>query len=180
MQCFQKDPNLRVSARKLLKHAWIIGCRRSDAPVSKAPSNFRQAVEEVKQWNRALRSSESSHRMSTGSDSGNLPVPGNPGGRLNPLDANRTSAPSHAARGALAIPKSRPITDDFRSPELPGKRSSPDELSHGGGVLLTCHQATTTGTVTSPQPYRQQPCTCPGSRGRITLADCSLRTGLWR
>ncbi|KAM0333375.1 hypothetical protein ACHAQA_002036 [Verticillium albo-atrum] len=39
MQCFQKDPNLRVTARKLLKHPWI-------------------AVEEVKQWNKALKSSE--------------------------------------------------------------------------------------------------------------------------
>ncbi|KAG7145613.1 Cytokinesis protein sepH like [Verticillium longisporum] len=51
MQCFQKDPNLRVTARKLLKHPWI-------------------AVEEVKQWNKALKSSESSLRASTGSDGG--------------------------------------------------------------------------------------------------------------
>ncbi|KAL2266281.1 hypothetical protein VTJ83DRAFT_5633 [Remersonia thermophila] len=68
MQCFQKDPNLRVSARKLLRHPWITGCRRSDAPVSKAPSNFSQAVEEVKQWNKALKSSETNLRVSTGSD----------------------------------------------------------------------------------------------------------------
>lgn len=71
MQCFQKDPNLRVTARKLLRHAWITGCRRADAPVSKAPSNFSQAVEEVKQWNKALKSSESSLRTSTGSDFSN-------------------------------------------------------------------------------------------------------------
>src|SRR3954447_24614487 len=56
MQCFQKDPNLRVSARKLLKHAWIVGSRRSDAPIAKQPANFNEAVEEVKQWNEALRS----------------------------------------------------------------------------------------------------------------------------
>lgn len=68
MQCFQKDPNLRVSARKLLRHAWIVGCRRSEAPVSKAPDNFYQAVEEVKQWNKALNSSEPALRSSTGSD----------------------------------------------------------------------------------------------------------------
>jgi len=70
MQCFQKDPNLRVSAKKLLKHSWLQSCRRSDAPVSKAPSNFSQAVEEVKQWNKALKSSEHNLRASTGSDSG--------------------------------------------------------------------------------------------------------------
>jgi serine/threonine protein kinase len=68
MQCFQKDPNLRVSARKLLRHAWIVGCRRTDAPVSKPPANFDEAVEEVKQWNKALNSSGTSHRVSTGSD----------------------------------------------------------------------------------------------------------------
>jgi serine/threonine protein kinase len=68
MQCFQKDPNLRVSAKKLLKHAWIIGCRRADAPVAKAPANFNEAVEEVKQWNKALNSSEANIRTSTGSD----------------------------------------------------------------------------------------------------------------
>ncbi|KAG6168114.1 hypothetical protein E4U11_006024 [Claviceps purpurea] len=68
MQCFQKDPNLRVSARKLLRHAWIGGCRRAEAPVSKAPDNFNQAVEEVKQWNKALNSSEPALRSSTGSE----------------------------------------------------------------------------------------------------------------
>ncbi|KAG5924507.1 hypothetical protein E4U42_004629 [Claviceps africana] len=68
MQCFQKDPNLRVSARKLLRHAWIAGCRRAEAPVSKAPDNFNQAVEEVKQWNKALNSSEPALRSSVGSE----------------------------------------------------------------------------------------------------------------
>ena len=70
MQCFQKDPNLRVTARKLLRHAWIVGCRRLDAnaPVAKTKANFSQAVEEVKQWNKALESSESSLRASTSSE----------------------------------------------------------------------------------------------------------------
>lgn len=68
MQCFQKDPNLRVSARKLLRHAWIVGCRRTDAPVSRPPANFNEAVEEVKQWNKALNSSGTSLRTSTGAE----------------------------------------------------------------------------------------------------------------
>ncbi|KAL2160610.1 hypothetical protein VTH06DRAFT_1298 [Thermothelomyces fergusii] len=99
MQCFQKDPNLRVSARKLLRHAWITGCRRSDAPVAKAPSNFSQAVEEVKQWNKALKSSEGNIRSSTGSDT--------PGHRANP---GRMPPPLTA--------KQRPPTDAFLVPEL--------------------------------------------------------------
>jgi serine/threonine protein kinase len=107
MQCFQKDPNLRVSARKLLRHAWITGCRRSDAPVSKAPSNFSQAVEEVKQWNKALKSSENNLRASTGSD---------------------TSAPGHRpnmSKMPLSLAtKQKPTADVFRSPELAGKCST--------------------------------------------------------
>ncbi|KAK4163591.1 hypothetical protein QBC43DRAFT_57393 [Cladorrhinum sp. PSN259] len=104
MQCFQKDPNLRVSARKLLRHPWITGCRRSDAPVPKAPSNFSQAVEEVKQWNKALKSSEHTSRVSTGSD----------GGHLIPHRANLATS----ARGALSLAtKQRPTADAFRSPE---------------------------------------------------------------
>lgn len=75
MQCFQKDPNLRVSARKLLKHAWIVSCRRTDAPVAKTTANFTQAVEEVKQWNKALNSSDTGPRVSTGSDTPNARYP---------------------------------------------------------------------------------------------------------
>ncbi|KAK4246266.1 hypothetical protein C7999DRAFT_15603 [Corynascus novoguineensis] len=101
MQCFQKDPNLRVSARKLLRHAWITGCRRSDAPVSKAPSNFSQAVEEVKQWNKALKSSEGNLRASTGSDAAAL------GHRAN-IDRMPLSSAT----------KQRPSADVFRTPEL--------------------------------------------------------------
>src|SRR5437667_12498178 len=55
MQCFQKDPNLRVSARKLLKHAWIFGSRKSDAVVQTQPK-FDEAVKSVQQWNEALKS----------------------------------------------------------------------------------------------------------------------------
>lgn len=118
MQCFQKDPNLRVSARKLLRHAWITGCRRSDAPVSKAPSNFSQAVEEVKQWNKALKSSEHNLRASTGSDGGPQ-LQGHHGNRFIPSDHNRSSLTP--AKGPLVLAKPRPVADAFRSPELAGK-----------------------------------------------------------
>ncbi|XWX01615.1 hypothetical protein V2A60_009643 [Cordyceps javanica] len=103
MQCFQKDPNLRVTARKLLKHAWIIGCRRADAPVAKAPANFNQAVEEVKQWNKALNSSDAHLRTSTGSDA---PPPSRfPGGT--------------PAKGPLSMQKSKFAgVQAFKTPEL--------------------------------------------------------------
>ncbi|SPQ21983.1 4c1c0749-3f0d-4a55-94ab-df64d9edd449 [Thermothielavioides terrestris] len=106
MQCFQKDPNLRVSARKLLRHAWITGCRRSDAPVSKAPANFSQAVEEVKQWNKALKSSENNLRVSTGSENG-----GPPG------QAHRANLATSAKVPLAPATKQRSTADAFRSPE---------------------------------------------------------------
>ncbi|KAK3946046.1 hypothetical protein QBC46DRAFT_302417 [Diplogelasinospora grovesii] len=114
MQCFQKDPNLRVSAKKLLRHAWIVGSRRSDAPVAKAPSNFSQAVEEVKQWNKALKSSEHNLRASTGSDSSGPLLQAQTGSLFHPSEPNR----SNQAKGPLVIAKPRPLAEAFRSPEL--------------------------------------------------------------
>ncbi|KAL7933205.1 hypothetical protein V8C35DRAFT_305189 [Trichoderma chlorosporum] len=103
MQCFQKDPNLRVSARKLLRHAWIVGCRRTDAPVSRAPANFDDAVEEVKQWNKALNSSGTSLRTSLGSDAVSRISSGTPSkGRLS-LAKPRLSAGAGTGPGAFKL-----------------------------------------------------------------------------
>jgi serine/threonine protein kinase len=65
LQCFQKDPNFRVSARKLLKHPWIAG------PTTKKPANttedigattkFEDAVRSVQQWNEAIKSPGGAH-----------------------------------------------------------------------------------------------------------------------
>lgn len=128
MQCFQKDPNLRVSARKLLKHPWIVGCRRSDAPVSKKPADFNQAVEEVKQWNKALKSSETSMRVSSGSEgSAQPPKPpphGQPISRFGAAanDPQRSNFATPGAKRPLnptaaTAAKAKPNADMFRSPE---------------------------------------------------------------
>ncbi|KAI9664448.1 MAG: hypothetical protein M1821_005894 [Bathelium mastoideum] len=60
MQCFQKDPNLRVSARKLLKHPWIASAGKTEVPIK--PTQYDETVKEVKQWNNKLRSPDSSQR----------------------------------------------------------------------------------------------------------------------
>ena len=108
MQCFQKDPNLRVSAKKLGRHPWIVSCRRSDAPASKKPS---EAVEEVVRWNRALESSETNLRASAGSDSSGPPLMGPLILRNLAGDVQRSGRPLHLA-------KPRPMADLFSSPEL--------------------------------------------------------------
>jgi serine/threonine protein kinase len=61
LQCFQKDPNFRVSARKLLKHPWIAGTT-TKKPTSNttedlgATTKFEDAVRSVQQWNEAIKS----------------------------------------------------------------------------------------------------------------------------
>lgn len=124
MQCFQKDPNLRVSAKKLLKHPWIVGCRRSDAPVSKKPADFNQAVEEVKQWNKALKSSETSLRASTSSDGSTQASHGQPVSRFgaaaaDPQRANfGTPGMKRPSSATTVAAKPKPSADMFRSSEV--------------------------------------------------------------
>jgi hypothetical protein len=122
MQCFQKDPNLRVSARKLLKHTWIVGSRRSDAPIAKPPANFKEAVEEVKQWNEALKSptGAGSFRASTRSNMASpMPPRRDPPLRNihNDQQATTLIAP---AKGPLSLVKPKSSAEAFRSPETPG------------------------------------------------------------
>ena len=54
MECFQKDPNLRISAKKLLKHPWIMSTRKVEA---KKPTEYDEAVKSVQEWNEALKAS---------------------------------------------------------------------------------------------------------------------------
>ncbi|OCT51556.1 Cytokinesis protein sepH [Cladophialophora carrionii] len=57
MQCFQKDPNLRVSAKKLLKHPWIVSAKRSGSEKPKNATEYDEAVKSVQEWNEALKDS---------------------------------------------------------------------------------------------------------------------------
>lgn len=52
MQCFQKDPNLRVSARKLLKHPWIVSAKRAESIVQAPSTTYEEAVQNIQKWNK--------------------------------------------------------------------------------------------------------------------------------
>ena len=121
MQCFQKDPNLRVSARKLLKHAWIVGSRRSDAPVA-PPANFNEAVEEVKQWNEALKSptGAGSFRASTRSNVASPMPPRRDPPLRNAHNDQQSNSLITPAKGPLSLAKPKNAAEAFRSPESNG------------------------------------------------------------
>ncbi|KAG4417729.1 hypothetical protein IFR04_009168 [Cadophora malorum] len=131
MQCFQKDPNLRVSARKLLKHAWIVGSRRTDAPVAKPPANFSEAVEEVKQWNEALKSptGAGSFRASTRSTVASpLPTRRDPPLR-NIHNDQQVAGLITPAKGPLSLAKPKTQAEAFRSPETTADDNWDDDFA---------------------------------------------------
>jgi serine/threonine protein kinase len=109
-QCFQKDPNLRVSARKLLKHPWIVNARRSDAVDSKKSTEYGEAIKSVQEWNEALKDSP----------------PNVPFGKKNSRPSSTSPVPVQrevsrplktlAKRAPIAI-SPRQTTNQFRSPE---------------------------------------------------------------
>lgn len=107
MQCFQKDPNLRVSARKLLKHPWIVNARRSDSVVPKKPTEYNEAVKSVQEWNEALKSPNagSFRRVSR-------PMSSSP----NPGHHEQLTALKTPAKAAPVLVKPRVNTELYRSP----------------------------------------------------------------
>lgn len=108
MQCFQKDPNLRVSARKLLKHPWIVNARRSDSVVPKKPTEYEEAVKSVQQWNEALKSPNAGSLRRI-----NRPTSSSPG----PGKREVPHSLATPAKSPLNLAKPKLTTEHFRSPD---------------------------------------------------------------
>lgn len=119
MQCFQKDPNLRVSARKLLKHPWIVNARRSDSVVPKKPTEYEEAVKSVQQWNEALKSPNPGSLRKASRPTSSSPIPG----RREPPTPLTTSG-----KGPLGLAKPRAIAEQFRSPDNIGDDNWDDDF----------------------------------------------------
>jgi hypothetical protein len=109
MQCFQKDANLRVSAKQLLKHPWIMSARRSDTVVSAQTTKYDQAIKSVQQWNEALKSPDHDSIRRSRPPS------------LSPYPSSKElTTRSGASLQSKSLNRSSPQTqaDVFRSPEL--------------------------------------------------------------
>jgi serine/threonine protein kinase len=105
MECFQKNPTLRISAKRLLKHPWILSVKRTVPAVPTKPTEYQEAVKSVQEWNEALKS-PSSLRRSSRLVSGLQKASPAASSRKIPANVN------------LNIPKHRPTAESFRSPEL--------------------------------------------------------------
>jgi hypothetical protein len=110
MECFQKNPTLRISAKRLLKHPWILSAKRTVPAVPTKPTEYQEAVKSVQEWNEALKSPNSlrrSARLASGVQKGS-PAP----------KAVATTSRKGPVNVNLNIPKQRPTAESFRSPEL--------------------------------------------------------------
>ncbi|KAL9084775.1 MAG: hypothetical protein Q9159_005060 [Coniocarpon cinnabarinum] len=99
-QCFQKDPNLRVSAKKLLKHPWIVNNKRANAVEPSKVTKFDEAVKSVQEWNEALKSSPNNSTVGSSVN----------GSTIAPLSKD---LPDHFDRRGSPIPQMRaapPVT----------------------------------------------------------------------
>lgn len=116
MQCFQKDPNLRVSARKLLKHPWIVNARRTESVIPKKSTEYEEAVKSVQEWNEALRSPEA----------GTSKKKQRPD---HPSTAGLQSTRNNPLVDTLPSPTSIKSTDRFRSPVSAGDDNWDDDFA---------------------------------------------------
>ncbi|RIA87643.1 hypothetical protein C1645_274831 [Glomus cerebriforme] len=69
MQCFQKDGNLRISAKKLLKHPWIASIRKK--ATDSVPQ--QEAIKSVQEWNEALQYKHRRRRSESMKPTASLP-----------------------------------------------------------------------------------------------------------
>ncbi|KAK6517241.1 hypothetical protein TWF281_003905 [Arthrobotrys megalospora] len=112
MQCFQKDPNLRVSARKLLRHPWIVKTR----PASKEPNpKHVDDVRSVQQWNEALKMPLDAH-----------------GARLKPTPSQQVSQSKvdPANKEGFAALQESSFDDNWDDDFTPSINSSSFDLTH--------------------------------------------------
>ena len=130
MHCFQKDSNLRVSARKLLRHPWMINAKRqleqmrgSGSTKLPGPAVHDEAVKTVQEWNQILKGERAlldermrQQRLTSCIMSADVPQP-----VKSKEPAQQSEAPS-AKEGTIRMPQRdlpRRPRDQLRAPLTP-------------------------------------------------------------
>ncbi|KAG9327391.1 hypothetical protein KVV02_005967 [Mortierella alpina] len=144
MQCFQKDCNLRVSAKKLSKHPWIQMSKKkasgSQRSREKAIPAYDEAVKSVLQWNEALKGSST---MSMNRNSGNIRrISGGKTWDQNvPAITDLFHAPKPQGRETSAVPIVQP------QPERPVAVAQPPQFHLQTNNASNINTATTTNNL---------------------------------
>ncbi|KAF9938797.1 hypothetical protein BGZ67_010347 [Mortierella alpina] len=144
MQCFQKDCNLRVSAKKLSKHPWIQMSKKkasgSQRSREKAIPAYDEAVKSVLQWNEALKGSST---MSMNRNSGNIRrISGGKTWDQNaPAITDLFHAPKAQGRETSAVPIAQP------QPERPVAVAQPPQFHLQTNNASNINTATTTNNL---------------------------------
>ncbi|KAG9000575.1 hypothetical protein FRB90_011783 [Tulasnella sp. 427] len=117
--CFQKDCNLRISAKKLLKHPWMVGTRRQlgqepkRAAGERPSSHYEEAVQQVQEWNEALKSPTRNRQMPRPTP---RPDSGDPRfGSPTPTPADAVWKPGGVPAMSLGVPL---LTDKIMQPAI--------------------------------------------------------------
>ena len=121
MECFQKNPTLRISAKRLLKHPWIQSAKRTVPVVSAKPTEYTEAVKSVQEWNEALKSPGSLRKSARSSTSSRTSPPStavDPAARKTSLNMNVHIPPKH-----------RVTAESFRSPEVDADDNWDDDFA---------------------------------------------------
>ncbi|GBE85072.1 predicted protein [Sparassis crispa] len=130
--CFQKDCNLRISAKKLLRHPWMVAARKQMAshqdrqgnegkksgeaerrPLSNY--NYDEAVLKVQEWNEALKSpsrpsrNPERHRTSITDAPPHSPIPSpiNMPSSMQPMSSSNSQPSVNAARKTGPVPNGK-------------------------------------------------------------------------
>ncbi|KAJ7070151.1 hypothetical protein C8F01DRAFT_1115466 [Mycena amicta] len=145
--CFQKDANLRISAKKLLRHPWMVAARRQLTDVREPEEqkqstgtarpggqtqtqrrplsnyNYDEAVLKVQEWNEALKSPSRPAKHPGRTTSGRQPSPTR---EVASSPSSSSNAPWRAVSGMLSKPTSN-LAEKIQIPPLSFSLQPPEE-----------------------------------------------------
>ncbi|SNX84122.1 related to MAPKK kinase [Melanopsichium pennsylvanicum] len=191
LHCFQKDANLRVSARKLLRHPWMVSARKQLEQLKSGGSlrvgggatlntPHEEAVKSVQEWNQALKEppKQAVQRLQ---DPETVRVPMQPSlRRVNAIAAELGTAKPLARKGRLPSRPTLPI--DFSPPSAPRKQTTPavESTSKPSSKLMSSapqRSGSSEGNAAQTSNNKQLP-SANGSGFRAPLAGAAPVTSL--